>query len=110
MMPIGARVNCLLGFILVPACLAQVVTAPPPSPAPSPPYTPTPPRSTAAAPAPVDAEVALGRIQSLVRRDPQGHLVPLTEPWEVAALRVNPWVTPAKWPRIDELLAVRQRG
>lgn len=46
---------------------------------------------------------------TLVERDEAGKIVPLKEPTEIAALRVNPMVSPAMWPDLKAALVDWQR-
>ncbi len=118
---------------ITPAAMSQVVTPPPaqnPSPTdhipPAPPPVPMPPRPTAPPPAarpagqppaqtppprqarPVREPLPDVPFTSIVKRDEQGNVLPLTEPMELAALRATPTIDKDLFEKIAPYLRDRE--
>jgi|GEM_PF-2382016 len=102
--------------------LAQVAPPPPPKPAGTPDYTPPPPRPKprprVATPNPgaqqrsrsgPSSSIPDVEYESLVKTDDNGKIIPLKEPVEFAALRVNPFVGDKTWKLIKPVLGKRRR-
>lgn len=119
-----SKIVLLVTSLVGAAASAQIVTPPPaearpvdafvPKPAvrPAAPAQLTPQQMQAANPPPVRAKIQPPTLpdlkwDSLVKRDGEGKLIPLAEPLDLAALRVNPMLKPDTMDQVKPLLADR---